>query len=253
MSNNIPAPKEIEAIISLLASSFWKAYNSEDSYLLLPFLLPLAFWGSLWIYYRCILHQDYSRWYKVHTLHHMVAIVIGCLSLHLGDNAVFHERIGILWSMPYFIVDILDSIYNGHWAYIFHGGICLGLGLCNYHVPLLMQLRMNSKAVFIESSSILLYQVKQNRKPWLFGLFALNYTLCRIVWIPIMGKELLESGLDWYHPIIIALASFYALQVHWWIKILKILKDGSPDGPSSSNKKTKDTETDGGTDTKKEK
>jgi hypothetical protein len=46
-----------------------------------------------------------------------------------------------------------------------------------------------------------------------------------------MGKQLLDEGLIWNHPILLALAGFYGLQVHWWIKILKILINGSDDSP----------------------
>ncbi len=221
--------------VSQLITSFWNVYNSEGTPL--PFILPFCFWISNWINYRWIQRRDFSRWYKIHTLHHVTAIILGSLSLYFGDNAIFHERIGIFWSMPYFIVDILDCLYVGHVTYVVHGAVCLGLGLCNYNIPLLMSLRMNSKAVFIESSSILLYQVKQYRKPALFVAFAVNYTACRIIWIPIMGKQLLAEGLTWSHPIMIALTGFYFLQVHWWIKILKILLKG---GDETVNKTDED-------------
>lgn len=94
---------------------------------------------------------------------------------------------------------------------------------------------MNSKAVFIETSSIILYQVKQNRNPTLFAVFAMTYTACRIVWIPIMGNELLEAGLKWTDPLILALMAFYALQIHWWIKILKIVWTGGKSDKSQAN------------------
>jgi hypothetical protein len=226
--------------VSQLGSSLWKVYNAENS--LLPFAFPLCFWFLNWIYYRWVRCRDYSRWYAIHTFHHVTAITLGSMSLYYNDNAIFHERIGIFWSMPYFIVDILDCLYVGHMTYILHGAICLGLGLCNYNIPLLMRLRMNSKAVFIESSSILLYQVKQNRNPTLFVVFAMAYTACRIIWIPIMGKQLLDEGLTWNHPILLALMAFYGLQVHWWIKILKILfkgaDDDSPEKVSQSENKS---------------
>lgn len=204
--------------------TLWTAYNAEDSGL--PFGISMLFWTSIWIYYRWLTQRDFARFYAIHTFHHIAAIVLACCSLHYQDNSIFHERIGIFFSMPYFIIDILDCLHQGHFLYIFHGAICLGLGLCNYRVPLLMQLRMNSKAVFIETSSILLYQVKQYRHPVLFGIFALTYTLCRIVWIPFMGKELLDHGMEWKDPIFLALIIFYGLQVHWWIKILQILING---------------------------
>jgi len=217
-----------------VASKIWHAYNAPDS--ALPFVVPLVFWTATWLYYRWLTKRDFAKFYAIHTLHHVVAILLGSISLYVDDNSIFHERIGILFSMPYFIVDILDCLSMGHFLYILHGAICLGLGLCNYHIPLLMQLRMNSKAVYIESSSILLYQVKQKRNATLFAAFALNYTLCRIVWIPIMGKQLWDHGLEWHHPIMLALMAFYGLQINWWIKILHIVIHG--DGKKSNKNET---------------
>jgi hypothetical protein len=105
-----------------------------------------------------------------------------------------------------------------------------------------MERRMNSKAVYIEMSSILLYQVKQRRNPTLFVIFALTYTVCRIFWIPVMGKELLDAGLEWKDPIIVALAIFYGLQVHWWIKILNILWKGGNDDDKKKEEDVKKNE-----------
>ena len=225
--------------INDLATISWKSFNAEDSWM--PLALSLAFWASSWLFYRVISGNDFARWYTIHTLHHTIALILGCTSLYISDNTIFHERIGIFWSQAYFAVDIIDSTMIGHTAYILHAVICLGLGLCNYNIPLLMELRMNSKAVFIETSSILLNLVKQNRNPALFVMFAVTFTVCRIFWIPVMGKELLDAGLRWTDPIILALVAFYGLQVHWWIKILKILwKGGNDEDKKSEIKKSND-------------
>jgi hypothetical protein len=129
----------------------------------------------------------------------------------------------------------------GHVLYIAHGAVCLLLGLCNYNVPLLRTLRMNSKASYIESSSIILYQVKQHRKPWLFVLFALTYTCCRILWIPVMMKQLVvDNGMEYTNIIFVLLVVFYVLQIHWWIKIIKIIwKGGGSDSEEEEKKKRK--------------
>jgi TLC domain len=105
-----------------------------------------------------------------------------------------------------------------------------------------MDRRMNSKAVFIETSSILLNLVKQNRNPALFVMFAITFTVCRIFWIPVMGKELLDAGLEWKDPLILALVAFYGLQVHWWIKILKILWKGENDDDKKNDVKQSEGE-----------
>jgi hypothetical protein len=215
--------------------SFWKTYNSDDSWL--PLFLPSSLWFSCWLYCRSQ-GRDYSRWYNLHSLHHLGAISMGLLSMYLNDDSKFNERIVILWSMPYFMLDILDCTLMGHFTYVLHGIICLGLGLCNYNIPLLRELRMNSKASMIESSTVLLHQVKQNRDPVLFCIFALVYTLCRIVWIPFMMKELYDNGLKVYDVIFLALIIFYCLQIRWWIKIIKIMIQG-PDVDDKENSKSK--------------
>jgi hypothetical protein len=222
----------------LFESSFWRNhYTSNDA--ILPLLLPCLLWTSCWIYARIISKTDFAKWYNLHTLHHVGAITQASLSLYFQNDDIFHERIPILWSMSYFVIDIVDCFYMGHLLYIAHGVVCLCLGVANYNIPLLRELRMNSKATYIETSSILLYQVKQYRKPWLFLVFAITYTCCRILWIPYMMKELLDNGMKYTHIIFILLVIFYLLQIHWWIKILKILITGDRTDANSKDMKTK--------------
>jgi hypothetical protein len=226
---------------SIFESSFWKYhYTSNDA--ILPFLFPCLLWTTCWIYARIIRKMDFAKWYNLHTLHHVGAITQASLSLYFQNDTIFHERIPILWSMSYFVVDIVDCLYVGHLLYIAHGVVCLCLGVANYNIPLLGSLRMNSKATYIETSSILLYQVKQYRKPWLFLVFAITYTCCRILWIPCMMKELLDNGMEYTHIIFVLLVLFYLLQVHWWIKILKILITGGGTDTKSQETKTKKEE-----------
>jgi hypothetical protein len=206
-----------------LLSSLWNLYNAEDSYL--PFLLPLSLWLTCWIHCKRI-KRDYGRWYNLHTVHHVGAIVQASLSLYFNDNSIFHERITVLWSMPYFIVDIVDSIWCGHITYSLHALICLTLGCYNYTHPILQVARANSRAAFIESSTPIFYQVKQHRNPKLFGLFAMVFTGCRIVWVPLIGRHLLKSGMMWYDVPLLLLTAFYALNWFWYIKIVTILYNG---------------------------
>jgi hypothetical protein len=225
--------------ISLFDTAVWKEhYTSDDAWL--PFALPFLMWTSCWIYARIFGKKDHAKWYSLHTLHHVGAILQASLSLHYNDNTIFHEQIPIFWSMGYFILDIVDCLYMGHILYTAHGLVCLLLGFANYNVPLLKELRMNSKATYIETSSILLYQVKQYRKPWLFVIFAITYTCCRILWIPCMMKELLDNGMEYTNVIFILLVLFYLLQIHWWVKILKILVSGDKEAGSASEKEKKE-------------
>ena len=111
--------------------------------------------------------------------------------------------------------------------YIIHAGFCLLLGSFNYATPVLRHLRMNSKAALCESSSPFMHLAKQTRNPMHFVLFAIVYTGCRIVWIPVMVKQLLDEGLALTNPIQVALLGFYGLNLFWYAKIIRILVDGS--------------------------
>mmetsp|Transcript_623 Transcript_623/g.1480 ORF Transcript_623/g.1480 Transcript_623/m.1480 type:complete len:229 (-) Transcript_623:581-1267(-) len=204
---------------------FWdNHYNDETQWW--SFFLPMSFWTACWVRTKFITKSDFSRWWELHTFHHVIAITFASLSLYYNDDSIFNERNGILWSMSYFIIDIIECLSEGHILYVGHGLACVILGLANYNLPLHRSLRMNSKASYIETSSIVMYQVKRKREAWLFAIFAIVYTICRIIWIPIMAKDLLDNGMDLTHPVIMVLCLFYCLNIHWYIKIVKIAMEG---------------------------
>mmetsp|Transcript_8601 Transcript_8601/g.17960 ORF Transcript_8601/g.17960 Transcript_8601/m.17960 type:complete len:236 (+) Transcript_8601:150-857(+) len=224
---------EISSPILQIAKSFWyDHYNADTEWY--AFWIPMIFWSSCWIYAKITPGKDFGRWWEIHTVHHVGAIVLGSVSLYYDDDAIVNERIPILWSISFFIIDIVDVLSIGKVTYIAHGVICLMLGLGNYNLPLLRSLRMNSKASYIESSSIILFHVKRYRKAWLFGIFALVYTACRIIWIPFMIQDLLNNGMETSHPVVIGIGLFYCLNIHWYVKILKIAVHG-PGENSSDN------------------
>jgi len=51
--------------------------------------------------------------------------------------------------------------------------------------------------------------------------------------MPIMVKDLLHHGMEWTHPVMIGLCLFYCLNIHWYIKIIKIAING--DGKKDDN------------------
>lgn len=217
---------DIQSLILQQAKSLWfDYYNVETNWYAL--WLPLGFWLGCWLYAKKT-EKDFGRWVALHAVHNIVAIIFGSISLYYNDDSIFNERVGQLWSIAYFIIETIDQLLEGHVLYIFHGMIALLLGLANYNVPLCRVLRMNSKASFIEASSIILPFAKRYRIPWLFLTFAAVYTVCRIIWVPIMIKELLDNGMDISHPAMIGLFAFYCLNIHWYIKIIKITIKGSP-------------------------
>jgi TLC domain len=211
-------------------SSFWTIYNSDDSFW--PLFLPLSLWTATYIY--CCLVQptkDFYRWYAVHNLHNGGAILLGSLSIYYSTATAttttnFNERIPILWSVSYFLVDTIDCGIRRDWPYLFHAVCCAVLGLANYHTPILRELRMNSKAAFCEVSNPFMHLAKKTRNPLHFGLFAVVFTCCRMLWLPVLYRQLLNAGMEWKDPILLVLAAFYLLNAFWWIKILRILVEG---------------------------
>ena len=224
-----------EIAIILQVKKFWYDYYNVDTNWY-AFWFPFGLWLSCWLY-ATVSKKDYGRWGSLHTLHHVGAITLGSLSLYYNDDSIFNERNGILWSLSYFIIDIIDTLKSGHVLYAAHGVMALILGLLNFNLPILRTLRMNSKASYIETSSLLMVPVKKYRKPWLFGIFAVVFTLCRMVWVPFMAKDLIDEGLEYTHPVLILLMLFYLLQIWWWIKIVRIAIKGDNKKSEDENKK----------------
>jgi TLC domain len=194
-------------------------WDDEDS--LVPFYIAMTFWTGTYWYGRFILHRDFGRWNAIHNLHHIVAMTLATLSL---QQIIIREHIPILFSLSYFMVDALDCVLRRDMEYLLHASICLILGIANYIHPTFYTLRMNSKATYCELSTPLLHWSKRTRRPWHFLLFAIVFTMCRIVWIPIMYRQLLYHGnIPYYHPMMLLLAAFYLLNGLWWTKILKII------------------------------
>mmetsp|Transcript_6082 Transcript_6082/g.12518 ORF Transcript_6082/g.12518 Transcript_6082/m.12518 type:complete len:232 (+) Transcript_6082:105-800(+) len=229
---------EIHGSISQKAKEFWyNSYNVETNWY--GFYIPLSLWGGCWLYAK-LSKKDFFKWTELHLLHHVGAMALGSLSLYYGDDSIVNERVPILWSLSYFAVDSIEALLLGHLTYVLHGTIALLLGLANYNLPILRSLRTNSKASYIETSSLLLPFVKRYRKPWLFGIFALIYTMCRIIWIPFMIRDLLNNGLGPSHPAVIGVGLFYCLNIYWYIKIVKIAVKGSEKDDETKSKTKKE-------------
>ena len=58
------------------------------------------------------------------------------------------------------------------------------------------------------------------------ALFAVVFTVCRIVWLPIMMKQMANAGLPWSDVRMMGVAAFYGLNWFWYAKILRILVRG---------------------------
>ena len=214
-------------------TSFWTVYNAEDS--LLPLYVPLAVWVSAYIYCK-VTHREFHRWWTLHNFHNIGVILLGQISIFCDDDTIFRERIATLWSTGYFIVDLVDCLIRLDVPYSIHALCCLFLCLGNFATPLCQELRMTSKAALLEISNPFMHLAKKTRKPWHFALFAAVYTICRVVWMPVMMKQLRDHGMAMTDPIMIVLVAFYGLNLFWYFKIVRILVRGS-DSPAKKDKK----------------
>lgn len=203
--------------------SFWETYNTDFSFW--PLYLPLLLWTVSYFYARAS-GFAFHRWHALHDLHNFGAIGLGFASLFFNNDSLFNERIGILWSVGYFFVDCIDCLIRSDYTYLFHGVACLFLGLTNYSTPICRSLRMNSKATMCELSNPFMHVAKRTGQPWHFALFAVVYTLCRIIWIPIMMKQV-RAELEWADYRMIALMGFYGLNLFWYAKIIRIIVEGN--------------------------
>ena len=217
-----------------LLSDFWTAYNAEDTFL--PLYLPLTIWVSTYVYAK-VTRRDFHRWYTIHNFHNIGVILLGQISIHCASDDIFKERIATLWSTGYFIVDLVDCTTRLDAPYSMHAICCLLLCLANYFTPLCQELRMTSKAELLEISNPFMHLAKKTRKPWHFALFALIYTLCRVLWLPVMMKQLYDRGMDVWDPIFVILTAFYGLNLFWYYKIVRILIKGS-DSTATSEQAT---------------
>jgi TLC domain len=208
-------------------SSAWALFNDESSFL--PLYASLALFTSSYAISR-YRRFPFHKWMALHNTHNAGAVLLGSVSLFLQDDTRFSERIPIFWSLGYFAVDLCDCLLRLDVQYSFHAVACLALGVANYASPVLRQLRMNSKAAMCELSTPVLHVAKTTRRPVHFALFGLAFTLCRIVWVPIMAAQLhYHGGLPWSDVRIVGVGAFYCLNLYWYYKIIRILVTGGKD------------------------
>ena len=216
-----------------LFTDFWTAYNAPDT--LLPLYLPLTVWVGGFVYCKFATKTptNFHEWAALHSVHNYGVILLGQISMYTANDDIFRERIVTLFTTGYFMVDLVDCALRLDGAYTFHAVTSLFLCFANYFTPLCQELRMTSKAGLLEASTPFLYLAKKTRKPEHFGLFALVFTACRILWVPFMMKQLIDGGMGITDPILIVLTGFYGLNLFWWYKILRIIVRGASDAPSS--------------------
>ena len=217
-----------------LHTSLWEPINAPDSYLSL-YLSLMLFGGGL--LYR---GKTFHQWSVLHNVYNVGATLLAVLSLYYQDDTIMNERVVVLFSLGYFAVDLVDCIVRSDVQFLLHAVFCLTLGMAFFQTPVcLTPLRITSKSVFCEASTPLLHYAKQTQRPAAFGLFALVFTLCRILWIPHLFYQCTVVGQlsILRHPVPTFLLAMYGLNLYWYSKIIHILRRGGK--PSNNNRKNK--------------
>lgn len=211
----------------------WQVYNSEDSWY--PFVLPFVFWVATLVYYDVYLprvtpssKEERVPWADqnhIHNLHNCGALIFSWIALYYDDDMVLRERTAIFFSASYFIVELFDSAIHFNWEMTAHAVFVLILGYANYSQEICRELRMNSRATQMELSTPFLFWSRRTRQPIPFLSFALVFTLCRVVWIPIgiLRPIFISQRLPWHHWILCCVYGFYGLTLFWYYKILRII------------------------------
>jgi hypothetical protein len=204
----------------------WKRFNDEDSFG--PLRISFSLFLSAYLYSLAFRRNaPFHKWMAIHNAHNVGALLLGCASLAFRNDELFSERIPILWSLGYFIVDLWDCAIRMDFQYTLHAAACLGLGIGNYASPILRRLRMNSKATLCELSTPFLHLAKLTRRPLHFAMFAVVFTVCRIVWLPIIMYQLHSlGGLPYTDVRVMGVVAFYGLNLYWYHKIIRIMVTG---------------------------
>jgi len=184
----------------------------------------LAIWSTIYIY--CCIKYDtkkFSSSLAVHDTHAVGMVILCALSLGIANEDVFSEMIPILFTLSYFIVDILDCLVRQDFMFMLHAILSIGICITTVSHPIHLQLRSVSQGGLTEFSTYPLHQWQRTKKRKDFLIFALLFTLCRIFWIPYFIYHIyieLDHTVDFQ---VIAGLGLFFLNFMWWFKIINIV------------------------------
>mmetsp|Transcript_14837 Transcript_14837/g.19419 ORF Transcript_14837/g.19419 Transcript_14837/m.19419 type:complete len:232 (+) Transcript_14837:101-796(+) len=201
----------------------WNAVNGPDTYLPLYLSLTLFMSGYL---YCLVVGKRFNKFAAMHHIHNFGVIILGFTGLYFDDNSVLRERTTGLFTCGYFIVDLVENATNLDLPYTLHAIACLIVAPINFTDPIFLKLRMESKATMMELSSPFLHLSQYTRKPLHFVMFFLVFTGCRIIWLPVLMRQLYLNGLPLSDPKQMFIVAFYGLNLFWYSKIVRILIQG---------------------------
>ena len=124
--------------------SIFGPFGSEDS--LIPFFGPLALWVGMYTYSH-VKGTSYQDWPVPHNTHHLFGMIFATLSIICDNEEIFPERIGVLWTLSFFVIDFIDCVRVMHTAYLFHAVCVLFLRWVCFLIVFVPELEMKSKVL----------------------------------------------------------------------------------------------------------
>jgi hypothetical protein len=82
-----------------------------------------------------------------------------------------------------------------------------------------------------------MHLVKRTKMPEHMALFAAVFTVVRVIWLPMLIRQLLQHGLPVTDPRLLCVSAFYLLNLFWYFKILKILYQGAMGASATTSPK----------------
>jgi hypothetical protein len=190
--------------------------------LLVFFATNVTGWLAVYLYYT--LKHDKERFVKEfawHDLHAIGLCFLSAASLFFDDDDKCPELVPILFTLSYFLVDVLDCIIRFDAPFLIHAVLSIGICVFAARDPMYLSLRAVSCGGLTELSSYPLHQWQRSNKKADFIKFAILFTLCRVLWIPYFLPGVYDK-VGFGIPVI-AGTGLFLLNFAWWFKILYIL------------------------------
>lgn len=181
------------------------------------FCFFLSFWAISYI--LCFKYkggkEGFVEYIPLHVFHSSATVVFSSASLYFRDDRIFPERLMNIFSMSYFIVDIVDCIIRKDSAFFVHAILGLSTLVGCYTSVIHQTLRSASKGMMIEISTPALYLWKKTHKFSHALLFTTLFIACRIIWLPIYLHMLYTNETIVTDFVIVSSFLLFPLQLVW--------------------------------------
>jgi hypothetical protein len=206
-------------MVDIDLTPFWALSPSMKTF----FWTCFTIWLSTYMYFSIRYgKKKFASLLVVHDVHAIGMVICCALSLYFKDDDKFSELTPMLFTLSYFFVDLFDCLVRLDGAFTVHALLSIGVCLTSASHPIHLRLRSVSQGGLTELSTYPLHQWQRSKSRQDFLVFALLFTLCRIIWIPYFIYHVyIELGYIDFQ--IVGGMGLFFLNFTWWFKILNIL------------------------------